>query len=61
MSWLAKLFGRQTPPASAQQLGRNDTCWCGSGVKYKRCHYESDQRYFSRFLSASKNPAARAM
>jgi preprotein translocase subunit SecA len=20
-------------------LGRNDPCWCGSGKKYKRCHY----------------------
>jgi preprotein translocase subunit SecA len=19
--------------------GRNDPCWCGSGKKYKRCHY----------------------
>ncbi|UXA15825.1 SEC-C domain-containing protein (plasmid) [Mycobacterium sp. SMC-8] len=19
-------------------LGRNEMCWCGSGVKYKRCH-----------------------
>jgi len=22
-----------------QKLGRNDPCWCGSGKKYKRCHY----------------------
>ncbi|MBI4039663.1 preprotein translocase subunit SecA [Candidatus Daviesbacteria bacterium] len=22
-----------------QKLGRNDLCWCGSGKKYKRCHY----------------------
>ena len=20
------------------RLGRNDPCWCGSGIKYKRCH-----------------------
>lgn len=20
------------------KLGRNDSCWCGSGVKYKKCH-----------------------
>jgi uncharacterized protein YecA (UPF0149 family) len=19
--------------------GRNDPCWCGSGKKYKKCHY----------------------
>jgi preprotein translocase subunit SecA len=22
----------------AQQIGRNDPCWCGSGKKYKKCH-----------------------
>jgi len=23
--------------------GRNDPCWCGSGRKYKDCHYKEDQ------------------
>jgi preprotein translocase subunit SecA len=23
-----------------KKLGRNDPCWCGSGKKYKRCHYQ---------------------
>jgi preprotein translocase subunit SecA len=22
-----------------KKLGRNDLCWCGSGKKYKKCHY----------------------
>ncbi len=26
-------------PASNKKLGRNDPCWCGSGKKYKKCHY----------------------
>ncbi len=21
-----------------KKIGRNDICWCGSGIKYKRCH-----------------------
>ena len=21
------------------KVGRNDPCWCGSGKKYKKCHY----------------------
>ena len=21
-----------------QRIGRNDPCWCGSGLKYKKCH-----------------------
>lgn len=25
-------------------LGRNDTCWCGSGKKYKKCHLAFDER-----------------
>ncbi len=24
-------------------LGRNDPCWCGSGKKYKHCHYRQDR------------------
>lgn len=27
------------PPASGKKPGRNDPCWCGSGKKYKVCHY----------------------
>jgi preprotein translocase subunit SecA len=29
---------------SKQNVGRNDPCWCGSGKKYKHCHYREDQR-----------------
>lgn len=25
--------------AKPKKLGRNDPCWCGSGKKYKKCHY----------------------
>ena len=25
-------------------LQRNDPCWCGSGKKYKKCHYAFDER-----------------
>ncbi|MFN8452666.1 MAG: SEC-C metal-binding domain-containing protein [Anaerolineae bacterium] len=31
---------RKTAKAS---LGRNDPCWCGSGKKYKHCHYRADR------------------
>jgi HEAT repeat protein len=27
-----------------ESLGRNDPCWCGSGKKYKRCHWADDNR-----------------
>lgn len=29
------------------KLSRNDPCWCGSGKKYKHCHYKSDALGFS--------------
>jgi preprotein translocase subunit SecA len=30
----AKKRAQQAGP----KLGRNDPCWCGSGLKYKKCH-----------------------
>ncbi|VVA43432.1 Protein translocase subunit SecA [Candidatus Roizmanbacteria bacterium] len=37
---------KDKPPITSHQslsthrkLGRNEPCWCGSGKKYKRCHY----------------------
>ncbi|MBI5045040.1 MAG: preprotein translocase subunit SecA [Candidatus Levybacteria bacterium] len=29
----------QSTEGSGKKIGRNDPCWCGSGKKYKRCHY----------------------
>jgi preprotein translocase subunit SecA len=33
--------GSQPRPAAVShpKIGRNDPCWCGSGKKYKKCHY----------------------
>ena len=39
-----KILGH--PPKSAQNMNRNDPCWCGSGKKYKKCHFDSDRKYF---------------
>jgi preprotein translocase subunit SecA len=30
------------PVRAQNKLGRNDPCWCGSGKKYKYCHYKQD-------------------
>ena len=33
--------GQQARPGhtpTGQKIGRNDPCWCGSGLKYKKCH-----------------------
>jgi preprotein translocase subunit SecA len=29
----------QSESGETKKLGRNDPCWCGSGKKYKKCHY----------------------
>ncbi|HLL60287.1 MAG TPA: preprotein translocase subunit SecA, partial [Candidatus Nitrosocosmicus sp.] len=32
-----------TPPGvSKTKIGRNDPCWCGSGKKWKKCHYPAN-------------------
>ncbi|MFQ5906438.1 MAG: SEC-C metal-binding domain-containing protein [bacterium] len=36
-------------------LRRNDPCWCGSGKKYKKCHWASDRTYFARKQEACRS------
>jgi len=31
--------GGNQSPDTKHKIGRNDPCWCGSGKKWKRCHY----------------------
>ena len=37
--------GPRTEPIrnEVQRPGRNEPCWCGSGKKYKKCHYAADE------------------
>ena len=35
----AKNESQKTQNAAKKKLGRNDPCWCGSGKKYKKCHW----------------------
>jgi uncharacterized protein YecA (UPF0149 family) len=51
MNLFDHLLKRDIPPASARHLGRNEPCWCGSGKKYKRCHFDSDLKHLSRELA----------
>ncbi|NPA90159.1 MAG: preprotein translocase subunit SecA [Chloroflexi bacterium] len=44
-----------------RNLGRNDPCWCGSGKKYKHCHWAIDHgRAPANTASAGKTAAATA-
>jgi methionyl aminopeptidase len=38
------------------KLGRNDSCWCGSGKKYKFCHEEFDKKVMAAKLTGHKVP-----
>lgn len=40
-------------------IGRNDVCWCGSGKKWKKCHFPEvplEQRYLKDFDILIKTP-----
>jgi len=32
---------------------RNETCWCGSGKKYKKCHFHEDEKKLRKKYAAS--------
>ena len=38
------------------KLSRNDTCWCGSGKKYKNCHLNFDEKILSYGLRGAIVP-----
>ncbi len=39
------------------KLNINDKCWCGSGLKYKRCHREFDEKLRSLELQGYEVPS----
>lgn len=41
---------------SAEKIGRNDPCWCGSGKKYKQCHQNFDDKLNVLKLQGNKVP-----
>jgi hypothetical protein len=43
MSPISWLTSSQPETRSRPRLDRNDPCWCGSGKKYKHCHWREDQ------------------
>ncbi len=58
-SFLKKLFTETVPTGHSNVLGRNEPCHCGSKLKYKRCHLESDRQALaaqeSRINASSMN------
>jgi len=50
---LAEYFAGQKESCQPREVGRNDDCWCGSGIKYKKCHLDEDQKRLR-----AKNPVS---
>jgi hypothetical protein len=50
MGLLDSIVGFFKPEAEQPrvELGRNETCWCGSGKKYKKCCLERDEEKFRK-------------
>lgn len=42
------------PQARAKPPGRNQPCWCGSKLKYKRCHLDRDSQPGADFFGFNK-------
>ncbi|NOK86211.1 MAG: Preprotein translocase subunit SecA (ATPase, RNA helicase) [Chloroflexi bacterium AL-W] len=40
----ATATSKPEPARANKKPGRNDPCWCGSGKKYKHCHYQQDRQ-----------------
>ncbi|WP_309892122.1 SEC-C domain-containing protein [Archangium sp.] len=40
---LLRALSAARPIKRQERPGRNDPCWCGSGVKYKKCHLSADR------------------
>ena len=39
-----------------KKMERNDECWCGSGLKYKKCHEAFDEKILRYKLKGCKVP-----
>jgi len=53
---LLNFFASGSEPRPSRTPGRNDPCWCGSGLKYKRCHLEEDEKKRSGSFTTSCGP-----
>ena len=43
---LGEVLLNKNPKKIVNKAGRNEPCPCGSGKKYKKCHYNVDSKYF---------------
>ncbi|MDQ7024707.1 MAG: preprotein translocase subunit SecA [Anaerolineae bacterium] len=44
LAGVAQTQSKPEPVKKKRDIGRNEPCWCGSGKKYKHCHYKTDKQ-----------------
>lgn len=54
---MTALPGKLKGSAVLRKIGRNDTCWCGSGKKYKSCHYSFDNKLEAYLFAGAVVPS----
>ncbi len=45
---IINMFSSGDEQTGERDLGRNESCWCGSGKKYKKCHLIEDEKKAGR-------------
>jgi len=50
---IGSFFKTEEDKCPPQKIGRNDACWCGSGIKYKKCHLVEDEKKMARKYSSN--------
>ena len=53
---LGALFGSTAEDMPGVRPGRNEACWCGSGIKYKKCHAHEDDRKAAKTCAINCGP-----
>jgi hypothetical protein len=52
---LAGLFTAKEETTVTVKPNRNESCWCGSGKKYKKCHLPEDESKAAQAKACSLN------
>jgi len=57
MKWLEKIINKfkRKKVVYSHDIGRNDPCPCGSGKKFKHCHYDKAKQ--KKWLGDTSNPS----
>ena len=55
MKSVMNFFSLKEETQPVRNLGRNESCWCGSGRKYKNCHLREDEKKLKNYAANCVN------